>query len=117
MRFDGGINLPFHFVFSLLEYFCVNEPLAHGLALREEGQVELFRGRRPTDLARRDIAKFAGTLSTKSNLRDQLHRELMYRPFQFNKRSQLFIRTHNETLSVAAMRVNDPNRSPFAIQG
>ena len=28
--------------------------------------------------------------------------------FQFHKRSQLFIRTHNETLSVA-MRVNDPD--------
>jgi len=28
---------------------------------------------------------------------------------------QLFIRTHNETLSVAAMRVNNPDRSPVAI--
>jgi hypothetical protein len=27
-------------------------------------------------------------------------------PFQFNKRSQLFIRTHNKTLSVAAMCVS-----------
>jgi len=26
-----------------------------------------------------------------------------------------FIRTHNETLSVAAMRVNNPDRSPVAI--
>ena len=34
-------------------------------------------------------------------LRDQAHRELMYRALQFHKRSQLFIRTHNETLSVA----------------
>jgi hypothetical protein len=31
--------------------FCVNEPFAHKLTLREEGQVELL-GRRPTDLAR-----------------------------------------------------------------
>ena len=31
------------------------------------------------------------------------------------KRSQLFIRTHNETLSVAAMRVSDKDCSPFAI--
>jgi hypothetical protein len=29
--------------------------------------------------------------------------------------SQLFIRTHNETLSVVAMRVSDPDRSPVGI--
>jgi hypothetical protein len=27
------------------------------------------------------------------------------RPFQFDERSQLFIRMHNETLSIVAMRV------------
>jgi len=37
------------------------------------------------------------------------------RPFKFNKRSQLFIRTHDETLSVAAMRVSNPDRSPVGI--
>jgi hypothetical protein len=36
--------------------------------------------------------------------------------FQFHKRSQLFIRAHNETLSVVTMRVSNPDRSPFAIQ-
>jgi len=35
--------------------------------------------------------------------------------FKFDKRSQLFIRTHNETLSVAAMRVNNEDRSPVRI--
>jgi len=35
------------------------------------------------------------------------------RPFQFQKRSQLFIRTHNETLCVVAMRVCNPDRSPL----
>jgi len=30
-------------------------------------------------------------------------------------RSQLFIRVHNETLSVVAMRVCNPDRSPFGI--
>jgi hypothetical protein len=35
--------------------------------------------------------------------------------FKFQKRSQLFIRAHNETLSVVAVCVNDPDRSPFAI--
>jgi hypothetical protein len=36
-------------------------------------------------------------------LRDQTLRELVNRPFQFQKRSQPFIGTHNETLSVVAM--------------
>jgi hypothetical protein len=35
---------------------------------------------------------------------------------EFQKRSQLFIRVHNEALSVAAMCVNNPDCSPFAIQ-
>jgi hypothetical protein len=34
------------------------------------------------------------------------------RPFQFQKGSQYFIGTHNETLSVAAMRVGNPDCSP-----
>jgi hypothetical protein len=33
------------------------------------------------------------------------------RRFQFHKGTQLFIRVHNETLSVT-MRVNDPDRLP-----
>jgi hypothetical protein len=32
-----------------------------------------------------------------------------------NKRSQLFIRTHNQTLSVVAMRVGNPDRSRVRI--
>jgi len=39
------------------------------------------------------------------------------RPFQFQKRSQFFIRTHNETLSVVSVRVNNPDRSPLTING
>jgi hypothetical protein len=35
--------------------------------------------------------------------------------FQFQKHNQLFIRVHNETLSVIAMRVNNPDRSPVGI--
>jgi hypothetical protein len=34
------------------------------------------------------------------------------RRFEFNKRGQLFLRSHNETLSVAALGVSDPDRSP-----
>ena len=35
--------------------------------------------------------------------------------FQFNKRSQRFIRMHNETLSVVAMCVSNPDCSPVGI--
>jgi hypothetical protein len=37
------------------------------------------------------------------------------RRFQFQKSGQPFIRTHNETLSVAAVCVCNPDRSPFGI--
>jgi hypothetical protein len=37
------------------------------------------------------------------------------RHFEFQKRSRLFIRTHNETLSVAAVRVSNPDRSSVGI--
>jgi len=43
------------------------------------------------------------------------HRELVYRPFQFHKRGQLFVRTHDETLFIA-MRVHNPDRLPFTTQ-
>jgi hypothetical protein len=35
------------------------------------------------------------------------------RRFQFRKRAQFFICTHNETLSVVAMCVSNPDRSPL----
>ncbi|PYK62643.1 MAG: hypothetical protein DME50_18955 [Verrucomicrobia bacterium] len=38
------------------------------------------------------------------------------RRFKLDKRSQLFIRTHNEMLSVAAMRVSNPDCSPLRIK-
>ena len=37
------------------------------------------------------------------------------RHFQFQKRSQSFIRAHNETLSVAVMRLCNPDRSSVGI--
>jgi hypothetical protein len=52
------------------------------------------------------------SLTSAQRLRDQTHRERVYRPLQFHERSQHFIRVHNETLSVTAMRVNNPDRSP-----
>jgi hypothetical protein len=36
---------------------------------------------------------------------------------QFHKRRQFFIRSHNQTPSVAAMRVRNPDRSPVGING
>jgi hypothetical protein len=38
-------------------------------------------------------------------------------PREFQKRSQLIIRMHNETLSVAAMRISNPDRAPLGING
>jgi hypothetical protein len=37
------------------------------------------------------------------------------RRFEFQKRGQLLIRTHNETLSIVAMSVCNPECSPAAI--
>jgi hypothetical protein len=37
------------------------------------------------------------------------------RRFQFRKSSQLFIRTHNEALTVAAMRVSNEDCAPVAV--
>jgi hypothetical protein len=37
--------------------------------------------------------------------------------FEFHKCSQFFVRPHNETLSVVAVRVGNPDRSPVGIQG
>jgi len=54
------------------------------------------------------------TRQRQSDLRDQIHREFVNLSFQFQKRGQLFIGAHNETLSVA-MRVNNPDRSPVHI--
>jgi len=84
-------------------------------------------------LTRRDTAKLAGTLSTQffagktlfllstrqrqNDLRDQIHREFVYRTLQFHERRQLFIRTHNETPSVAAMRISNPDCSFVLIHG
>jgi len=39
------------------------------------------------------------------------------RQFGFQKRSQLFIRTHNETLSIAAVCVSNEDCSPAGIHG
>jgi hypothetical protein len=38
------------------------------------------------------------------------------RQFEFQKRSQYFIRTHDEALSVVAVCVSNPDRSPFVVE-
>jgi hypothetical protein len=50
-------------------------------------------------------------------LADNVNTILANRRFQFQKRSQLFIRAHNETLSVVAMRVSNPDCSSLRIHG
>jgi hypothetical protein len=37
------------------------------------------------------------------------------RRFEFEKRGQPFIGTHNETLSIAAVRVNNPDSLPLRV--
>jgi len=39
------------------------------------------------------------------------------RRFKLDNRSQRFIGAHNETISVTAMRVSNPDRSPARIYG
>jgi hypothetical protein len=50
----------------------------------------------------------------KMTLRDQIHREFVYRPLQFHKRSPDFIGMHNEPPSVV-VRVSNPDCSPLGI--
>jgi hypothetical protein len=39
------------------------------------------------------------------------------RRFDFNKRSQQFIRPHNETFSIVTMRISNPDRLPTRADG
>jgi len=62
-----------------------------------------------------NAASFSAASFLRGPLQDQTHPELVYRPLQFHERSQHFIGTHDETLSVA-MCVNNPDRPPFKIE-
>src|SRR6266850_1816987 len=54
-----------------------------------------------------DSVFLLSTPQRQSDLQDQTHREFVNRPFQFNERSQLFIRAHNETLgAIVAIMVS-----------
>jgi hypothetical protein len=50
------------------------------------------------------------TRQRQNDLRDQIHREFVYRPLQFHERRQHFIGTHNEPLSVAVSVSNSQLR-------
>jgi hypothetical protein len=45
----------------------------------------------------------------------EIKRHGQHLSLKFNKRAELFIRVHNETLPVT-MRVNNPDRSPVGIK-
>jgi hypothetical protein len=47
----------------------------------------------------------------------QLRTGVLESPIQFHKRSQLLAGVHNETPSIATMRVNNPGCSPLRIDG
>jgi hypothetical protein len=49
-----------------------------------------------------------------ANLSNQFAASANHR-FKLNKSGQLFIRVHNETLSIVAMRVSNPDCSPVGI--
>jgi len=48
-----------------------------------------------------DSISLVSARQCQNDLRDQTHHELVNRPFQFHKRSPLFIGANDETLSVA----------------
>jgi hypothetical protein len=47
----------------------------------------------------------------------QLRAGVLESPIKFHKRSLLLAGAHNETPSIAAMRVNNPGCSPLRIEG
>jgi len=61
-----------------------------------------------------EITRFISSSDTQS---ENLSTDDADRRFQFQKRRQLFIRTHNETLSVTAMCISNEDRSPARIHG
>jgi hypothetical protein len=89
-------------------------PFPFWLVLRSWGlktQEEKCQGKKrllPALKAKKLFAKNPASLS--SQLAATPNRE-----FKFQKRRQLFIRVHNETLSVIAVRVSNPDRSPTGI--
>jgi hypothetical protein len=65
----------------------------------------------------KNAVSFSSRAVSARPLQDQTHRELVYRPLQFHECSQQFIGAHDETLPVAAMRVQNPDGSRLRING
>ena len=86
-------------------HWLLNEPFVHGLTRREAGQVELWMEapNKPSP----------GVILAAGDRQCQYY--FANRRFKFNKRSQLFIRTRYEPLSIAAMCVHNPDRLPVGI--
>ena len=65
-----------------------------------------------------DSDPFSGRRALKeSHLLVKHNRRSMNRLFEFQKCRQLFVGVHNETLSIAAICVANPSRSPLCIHG
>ena len=67
------------------------------------------------EFMRVDSVSLRFTQQCQSDLRNQIHRELVNSPFQFLERSQYFFGVDDETLSVA-MRVHNPDHSPLKVE-
>jgi hypothetical protein len=52
----------------------------------------------------------------RSLLKKRRSTELLNRRFESHKRSQYFVRSHNDTLSIVVVCIDNPDCSPFAIQ-
>jgi hypothetical protein len=100
----------FYFFLSL----CERTLNVRGFPVREEGQVAWLQS--PNGLSAAAILRTADRQFQDYSLRDRIRRELVNRPFQFHKRSQLFICAHNEMLSVA-MRSAIQSVAPLRING
>jgi hypothetical protein len=97
------------FVEHLVSAWLCERAFRSRLTLRKEGQVEL-RGETPKQLsAARYCETCRNAVNTIFSGKD--------RRFQFKKSRQFFIRVHNETLSVVAVRVGNKDRSPVGIKG
>src|SRR6266480_2604713 len=88
--------------FDVLRLLVRANPVVRGFSLREEGQVELLR-KTPYDLPRAQSCQ---------GPTDNVNAIFVNRPFQFDKRSQLFIGAHDETFSVVTVCISNPDCSP-----
>ena len=88
--------------FDVLRLLVRANPVVRGFSLREEGSggapqedaLRTYRGRNP------------------ARPTDNVNAIFVNRPFQFQKRSQLFVGVHNKTFSVVTVCISNPDCSP-----